>query len=155
MPFEYEYPRPAVTTDVVAFTLITKIPYILLIQRANDPAKGEWAFPGGFVDKDEDLMEAAVRELAEETGLSGIPLHQFHSFGEPGRDPRGHTISVAYCCIVSEEKQAVRAADDAADARWFPLSDPPPLAFDHDHILEKAVQFVKRHQDISSTLKLS
>lgn len=155
MPYEYDYPRPAVTTDVVAFTLVDNVPHFLLIQRANDPGKGQWAFPGGFVDKDEDLMEAAMRELREETGLAGVPLHQFHAFGEPGRDPRGHTVSVAYCCVAPPSKQAIEAADDAADARWFPLSDPPSLAFDHDHILEKALQFLKRHPEISSVLDLS
>lgn len=154
MPFTYDYPRPAVTTDVVAFTLIDAARHILLIQRAIDPGKGQWAFPGGFVDKDEDLMDAARRELAEETGLTGLSLHQFHTFGEIGRDPRGHTISVAYTGFVSPEQQAVQAADDAADARWFPLTGPPPLAFDHDHILEKAVQFIKQHPELREALDL-
>ncbi|MBL4907318.1 MAG: NUDIX hydrolase [Sneathiella sp.] len=143
MSYRYDYPRPALTTDVVAFTMREGSAHILLICRACDPFKGSWAFPGGFVDENEDLLTGALRGLQEETGLVGISIEQFHTFGEPGRDPRGHTVSVAYVGIVPQERQKVIAADDAADARWFPVSDLPPLAFDHSEMLKKAVSFLK------------
>ncbi|GLQ06528.1 NUDIX domain-containing protein [Sneathiella chinensis] len=147
MPFTYDYPRPAVTTDVVAFTMKDGALSVLLVKRKFDPFAQCWAFPGGFVDMDEDLAHAARRELEEETGLKDVTLSQFHTFGAPDRDPRGRTITVAYLSIIPVAKQTVRAADDALEADWFPLSAPPALAFDHDHILQTAVQALRdRHK---------
>ena len=114
---------------------------ILLIERLNNPYAGCWALPGGFVDENEDLPDAAARELREETSLTGIALQQFGAFGRPGRDPRGHTITVAYWGICNTPEKAA-AADDAKTLRWFPLSQLPPLAFDHAEIIAKAVKVV-------------
>jgi len=97
---------------------------------------GKWALPGGFVEIDEDLMEGAIRELEEETGLTKINLKQFGTYGKPGRDPRGRTISVVYYGIVQEGKFIVTAGDDAAEASWFDIKKLPPLAFDHEEIIQ-------------------
>ena len=110
MAFTYEYPRPAVTCDVVAFTMRADDLAVLLIRRKRDPFAGHWALPGGFVDRDEALGRAAARELAEETGLTGVKMDQLGAYGDPGRDPRGHTVSVAYVAFLVSEA-AVAAAD--------------------------------------------
>jgi len=112
---------------------------VLLIKRANEPFKGLWAFPGGFVDQDESLEAAVARELEEETGLKGIRLEQIGAFGDPGRDPRGHTVSIVFGGVVDRSIQ-VRAADDAADAAWHSATRPPKLAFDHKKILKLALK---------------
>ena len=134
---QYPYPRPMVTTDVVVLRKNRDTPEILLIQRGKDPFAGSWAFPGGFVNENEDLEAAARRELQEETGLSGLTLFQFQAVGTPGRDPRGHTISVVFVATCPMENSDVEAADDAAAATWFPLDDLPELAFDHSEILTR------------------
>ncbi len=133
--YNYPYPRPMVTTDIVLFRESVKVMKLLLIERANEPFKGCWAFPGGFVDENEDLESAAHRELQEETGLTGMELRQCCTVGTPGRDPRGHTISVVYTGSCPLEHSEVTAADDAAKAAWFPLDTLPKLAFDHAAIL--------------------
>ncbi|HVY63167.1 MAG TPA: NUDIX hydrolase, partial [Planctomycetota bacterium] len=136
MPYTYEWPRPSVTVDALIFTRGAKRE-VLLIQRKGEPFKGRWAIPGGFVDMDEDLEPAAHRELEEETGLRGVKLEQFRTYGTPSRDPRGRTISVVYVGEV-DAKPAVKAQDDAAAARFWPLDGlPEPLAFDHDTILKE------------------
>jgi len=112
-------------------------PEILLIKRGNDPFKGKWALPGGFVDENESLEVAAARELKEETGLNGILLTQMHAFGNPGRDPRGHTVSVVYVGYLPLDLEAI-AGDDAAEVAWFKLDSLPDLAFDHKGIAEMA-----------------
>ena len=132
--FCYAYPRPAVTVDVVIVTRERR-PRVLLIRRKNDPFAGLWAVPGGFVDMDEPLDAAAARELREETGVAAERLEQLHTFGDPGRDPRGRTITVAYMAEVDAEQVQPRAADDAAEVGWHDLHALPPLAFDHDKIL--------------------
>jgi 8-oxo-dGTP diphosphatase len=134
----YEYPRPAVTVDIVLFRRERGGLEVLVIQRASDPYKGKWAFPGGYVNDMEPLERAAARELEEETGISGIELEQVGAFGDPGRDPRGHTISVAFAGFVGHAVEA-RAADDAEDARWLPVHEARGLAFDHDQMLERAL----------------
>jgi len=137
-PWCYDYPRPMVTVDVVVFAIRRKRLHTLLIQRAREPYAGSWAIPGGFVDQNEDLEEAAARELAEETGVAGVPLVQFRAFGAPGRDPRGHTISIAYYALWPPRKRPPRAGDDASRVRWFDLTALPKLAFDHAEILQAA-----------------
>lgn len=134
MPYTYDYPRPAVTTDVLLITQDNPRK-ILLIQRRNHPYIGKWALPGGFVDMNEDLKAAALRELNEETGIKGVEIEQFQTFGAVDRDPRHRTISVVYSGIVKDEIKC-KGRDDAADARWFEINDLPELAFDHDEILK-------------------
>ena len=137
MPHSYTYPRPAVTVDIIIFRLTDKIPEVLLIKRGNDPFKDQWALPGGFVDQDEPLRKAAARELEEETGLKNILLTQMHTFGNPGRDPRGHTVSIVYVGYLTEHAEST-AGDDASEAEWFKVDELPDLAFDHADILEMA-----------------
>jgi len=112
---------------------------ILLIKRANEPFKNDWALPGGFVDQDEDLMDAAIRELFEETTIKIDHLEQIGAFGKPFRDPRNHVVSIAYFGIVPENTIAI-AADDAKEALWFPIKELPKLAFDHQEIVTLALQ---------------
>ena len=135
----YDHPRPALTVDIVLFHRSDVDVEVLLIKRGREPFKGRWAFPGGFVDKDESLEAAAARELREETGLHGIKLEQLGAFGDPGRDPRGHTVSVVFYGTVSDRRAAI-AADDAAEAKWRSASHPPTLAFDHRKILRIAMK---------------
>lgn len=137
--FTYRYPRPMVTTDIVVFKKDAKGVKILLIERGNPPFEGQWALPGGFVDENEALKTAALRELKEETQLEGIELSQLHTFGNPGRDPRGHCISIVYMGWLTDEKQQVAAGDDAKEVRWFPINDLPQLAFDHKEIIALAI----------------
>jgi len=137
MSCTYPFPRPAVTVDIIIFRLSDDTPELLLIERGNDPYKGQWALPGGFVDKNEALEHAAARELEEETGLTNILLTQMHTFGNPGRDPRGHTIAVVYVGYLTNEAEA-KAGDDAARVEWFKIDQLPPMAFDHNMIVEMA-----------------
>jgi 8-oxo-dGTP diphosphatase len=117
---------------------------VLLIERGNDPFIGRFALPGGFVDYGEDIEDAIHREIVEETGLSGLPFRQFATFGAPGRDPRGHTVSVVYVAEISGETPGVVGGDDAASAAWFPAEGLPDLAFDHAHILSKVLETINR-----------
>jgi len=135
----YAHPRPAVTADVVVLATFGARLRVLLIRRKNEPFRGRWALPGGYVDQNEDLPDAALRELEEETGLRGLPISQIGAFGKPGRDPRGHTVSVAFLAIAPEGGTEVRAGDDAGRARWAPLHRLPSLAFDHAAILAAAL----------------
>lgn len=127
----------SVTTDCVIFFRKDQETKVLLIKRKKDPFKDQWALPGGFLEDDEPLEDGAIRELEEETGLKIKKLEQLRTFGTPGRDPRGRTISITFLGeVFSEEK--VEGADDAAEAAWFSLHDLPPLAFDHSEIMEVA-----------------
>ena len=157
MPYTYPYPRPAVTVDCVVFGLDLAAAdlKVLLIQRKKDPFAGRWAFPGGFVEASETLEQSAKRELQEETGIARLYLEQLYSFGDPGRDPRGHTVTVAYYALVKLTDHAPEAADDASAVEWFPASRPPKLAFDHDKILKVAVERLRgkvRYQPIGFEL---
>ena len=145
MPFIYEHPRMAVTADAVVLTRGPS-PKVLLIQRGKPPFEGEWAIPGGFVDMDERLAAAAVRELAEETGVRNVSLQFLGYFDGIGRDPRGRTLSLAFWGSVTGEGavEAV-AADDAAALAWHPVDRLPPLAFDHAEILAAAIS-AARHE---------
>ena len=136
-----DYPKPSVTVDIVLFTFTEGELRVLLIQRKKAPFAGYWALPGGFVNENEPLEAAAARELEEEAGVRGIYLEQLYTFGDPGRDPRGWVISVAYFGIISaDQARDVRAGDDAGDAGWFNVYDLPPLAFDHERIIRYALQ---------------
>jgi 8-oxo-dGTP diphosphatase len=167
--YTYEYPRPAVTADVVIFSIRSGELSVLLIKRGEEPHEGAWALPGGHVEQNESLEKAAARELAEETGVSNLPFEQLGAFGDPGRDPRGHYVTVAYYTYVGAESIRARAGDDASDVAWHPISklelspDPNakaraaaatkgkkraprsssdliPLAFDHAKILRHAIE---------------
>ena len=135
--YSYDHPRPAVTVDIVLFHRAKRGARVLLIQRKQDPFKGRWALPGGFVDENESLEAAAARELHEETGLEGIELEQIGAFGDSGRDPRGHTVSVVFAALLDEQAQPT-PADDAEAAEWHSAFMPPALAFDHNAILRAA-----------------
>lgn len=140
--YTYRYPHPAVTTDCVIFGYdLHEGLSILLVQRGIDPFKGRWAFPGGFLKMDEDADTGARRELKEETGFEAASITQFGAFTDVDRDPRERVITIAYLALV--RKGSVQGGDDAADARWFPVSAVPPLAFDHDRILRVALERLK------------
>ena len=139
VPYTYEYPRPAVTVDTVLCTLGPREQLcVLLIQRGRDPFAGSWALPGGFVDAHEDLPTAARRELEEEASVRVRRLLQLGAYGKPGRDPRGHTVGVAFLALAAPGTVEAVAGDDAAAVRWFPLRRPPKLAFDHADMLRDA-----------------
>ncbi len=140
--FTYDYPRPMVTVDVIILSR-DSAPNVLLIQRRQDPFAGCWAIPGGYLEMNESLEDAARRELFEETGVAAGKLVQLHTFGSPHRDPRGRTITVAYLAFVDGKKMKPIAADDARAVGWFPLHRPPALAFDHREILAVARRHVK------------
>lgn len=127
-------PHIFLTVDIILTRQLNSTTEVLLIQRLNEPFKNKWALPGGFVDKGEDLEPAAKRELLEETSISIKSLTQFKTYGKPGRDPRGDTVSVVFYAKVDENVIA-QAADDAKDVRWFPMDSLPELAFDHEEIL--------------------
>ncbi len=134
-----KYFRPSVTVDVVIFTLQERELRVLLIQRGQWPFKDRWALPGGFVQEDEGLEKAAARELYEETGVRDVFLEQLHTFGSLNRDPRTRVITVSYYALVASEQMAPRAQSDAREARWWSVYELPELAFDHDHILGRAL----------------
>ena len=141
MSYTYEYPRPSVTVDCIIFGLDNSQDLrVLLIQRAHDPFAGSWALPGGFVDMGENLETAARRELEEETGVKDVFIEQLFTFGEPGRDPRGRVISVAYYALVNLEEHPIQAASDATNVEWFKVNELPNLAFDHAHVMDVAIK---------------
>src|SRR6266446_4460242 len=155
MPHTYEYPRAALTVDCVVFGFDEAELKVLLIERALEPFKGKWALPGGFVRVDETLDEAARRELEEEAGLRNVFLEQLYTFGAVHRDPRERVVSVAYYALVKLADFSTKASTDAADARWFPISNVPKLAFDHADILATALTRLKgkvRYQPIGFEL---
>ena len=135
--YTYNYPHPAVTADCIVFARSDEGMKLLLIQRKNEPCKGKWAFPGGFMDIDETTIDAARRELKEETGLVVGELHRVGIFDAVDRDPRERIITVAYYTILDNPAE-VSGLDDAAQAKWFPLTELPDLAFDHKEILQEA-----------------
>jgi 8-oxo-dGTP diphosphatase len=148
--WSYDYPRPALTVDVVLFTVAGALNdlrlRVLLIQRNEPPFRGAWALPGGFVRQDEDLAAAARRELTEETGVSEVYLEQVAAVGTPGRDPRGHVVTLVYVGLVPADRHQLRATGDAAAVRWFDVAslDEVRLAFDHAELLELALNHLRR-----------
>jgi 8-oxo-dGTP diphosphatase len=140
MPFTYQYPRLALTVDAVVFRKNGNKFEVLLIRRKNEPFKGKWALPGGFIDMGETLEAAVERELLEETGMSGIALQQLHAFSAIDRDPRGRTVSVIFWGI-DTNNAGTRAGDDASETAWFRTDKLPPLAFDH---LEAVLLAIKK-----------
>lgn len=155
MSFTYRYARPALTADCVVFGLDHEDLKVLLIQRDLEPFAGQWALPGGFAVVGESIEDTARRELAEETGLKGVFLEQLYTFGDPDRDPREHVVTVAYYALVNMDEHTVKASTDARNAAWFQINDVPPLAFDHDRILQTAYERLQgkiRYQPIGFEL---
>lgn len=155
MTYTYQFPRAALTVDCVVFGYDEGELKVLLIERGLEPFKGRWALPGGFVRVDETLDEAARRELAEEAGLHNVFLEQLYTFGGIHRDPRERVVSVAYFALVKLSDHRAKAATDAANAEWFPVSKTPKLAFDHADILATALARLKgkvRYQPIGFEL---
>ncbi|MAE66670.1 MAG: NUDIX hydrolase [Phycisphaeraceae bacterium] len=155
MTATYEFPRPALTVDVVVFALDDEDLMVMLIERDLDPFSRRWALPGGFVRVDETLDEAARRELEEETGLRDIFLEQLYTFGEIDRDPRERVVTVSYYALVNLDGHEIRASADARNAAWFATSDLPDLAFDHERIVTTALERLRgkvRYQPIGFEL---
>lgn len=154
--YTYDFPRASITTDSIIFSFDGDVFKVLLIQRANEPHKGDWAFPGGFLDMNETAETCAERELEEETGLKGIALEQLGAFSALDRDPRGRTVTIAYIGVIDQVKdQEAKANDDAKDAAWFSLDSLPSLAFDHAEILQAALDRLKskaRFKSINLTI---
>ena len=162
--YTYKYPRPAVTTDAVVWGFYPDSgqAHILLIRRKNPPFQGHYALPGGFLDENESAEECVARELAEETGLTDVPLIQMRTFSQPGRDPRGHTVSVVFLSMIDMTKHSIEAGDDAAQAQWVSLTsiyrdnanlhsdrhgqkETNLLAFDHYDIIAYSALFILRN----------
>ena len=132
--YTYQYPRAALTVDAIVLSKREKQTFVLLIERGREPFLHKWALPGGFINMDETLEQACIRELHEETGLKVGKMQQFRAYDAIDRDPRHRTISVVFWVELKEPKH-VQGSDDASKAEWFPISDLPELAFDHDKIL--------------------
>lgn len=146
-------PMPA-SMRVAADTLAVRIAgrcelEVLLVERRNPPYRGSWAIPGGFVELDEDLADAAARELLEETSLTPVAVDQVGAWGRPGRDPRGRTVSAVYVAVARPGEDQVRGGDDAARAQWHPVSALPHLAFDHDEIVPAAIAHLRRRCELT------
>ncbi|MBQ8482839.1 MAG: NUDIX hydrolase [Bacteroidales bacterium] len=143
--YTYEYERPMITADMVVFRLSKTIAEILLIKRKNEPFKGSWALPGGYMDMGETTESCAVRELEEETSINKTMISKPLFCGyldQPERDPRGRTVSFVFTAHTWDDIQA-KASDDAAEIMWFPTDALPQLAFDH----EKAIKMAKEHTE--------
>jgi 8-oxo-dGTP diphosphatase len=139
--YAYPYPRVSVTADAVLFAEKDGQMYVLLIQRGNEPYKGFWAFPGGFLEMDETVARCAERELEEETGIVLTGMQLVGVYSDVERDPRGRVITAAYTAMTAMPEAT--AADDAAAARWWPLNALPAFAFDHAKILADAKKVLK------------
>ncbi len=154
MSYTYAYPHPAVTVDVVVFTVRGGNLEILLIKRGEWPHTGKWAIPGGFVEIDESLKRAALRELREETGVKAGALEQLGAFGHPDRDPRERVITIVYIALVPSDRLQFEAGSDAAEASLFGVDELPELAFDHDKILRRARERLHDKLDIDDVARL-
>ncbi len=135
-----KFQRPSVTVDMVVFTIQGNQLKVLLVKRKINPFRGKWSLPGGFVRMNENLEQAAKRELEEETGVKNIYLEQLYTFGDPKRDPRERVITISYMALINSENIKLRASTDASEAEWFVVKNIPILAFDHKEILEYALK---------------
>lgn len=153
--YTYNYPRPAVTVDCVIFGFDKNELQVLLTQRAIEPDKGKWAFPGGFMNMDETADDCARRKLLEEAGLKSVFMEQLYTFTEIERDPRYRVISIAYYALVKSTDYILEAGKNIADVKWFPLNQISDLAFDHNQILKLATERLRgkiRYQPIGFEL---
>ena len=132
-----------ITADAVVFTILNKELKILLIKRKKEPFKGKFALPGGFVELDENLEQAAKRELEEETGVKDIFLKKLHAFGDVGRDPRGRIVTIPFLALIEGEKIKLHATSDAEFAKWRPVYNLPQLGFDHKKIIDDALKHLR------------
>jgi 8-oxo-dGTP diphosphatase len=148
----YDYPRPAMTVDAIIFQYRQGSVNILLVKRSDAPFKDCWALPGGFVNENETVEHAVIRELAEETGLERVNLCQFYTASATGRDPRGWTVSVVFTAFVPPENMIVRAGDDAKEVMWHSIQRLPGLAFDHAEIIQKAVLYLKNRMQVGEII---
>lgn len=144
--YTYTYPRPGVTADVAVLRLV-EVPEILLVQRKDSPFKNMWALPGGFMEMEETLEEAARRELLEETGIKAGELIRFDTYDKPGRDPRGRTITQVFMMIWNEGMGFPEAGSDAKTAAWYGIHELPGLAFDHNLIIRDVLEMIKNGTD--------
>lgn len=154
-PYSYPYPRPALSVDCVLLSWQNPGLHTLLIKRDRNPFEGQWALPGGFMDEDEDLMDAANRELLEETALKNVQLRQFRAYGKPNRDPRTRVVTVVFWGLLPWGSQTPKAGDDARDVEWCHFKKLPTLAFDHQEILGDLLQHLRlqiRSQPFGRTL---
>ena len=142
MAYTYEYPRPMLCVDMVILRKLEEQTEILLIKRGHEPYQNHWALPGGFIEMEEDLIESAYRELEEETNITNVELQQLKTYGKPGRDPRGRTISVVFGGFLEVEQEA-QAGDDASEAEWYFIDELPKLAFDHDLIVQESLNILR------------
>lgn len=141
----YDFPRPAVTVDISLIRVVKPLGslQVLLVQRGFAPFAGQWALPGGFVRENEDLGQAAQRELSEETGLTETRLQQVATIGTPGRDPRGHTVTVLFAALIAGDNWHPKSGGDAAAAQWFDVAKLPALAFDHARLIHMSLQHIR------------
>lgn len=147
---ESHHERPSVTVDVVILTMRKRRLEVLLVKRKHWPYEGLWAIPGGFVEIDESLEDAARRELEEETDVRDVYLEQLYTFGDPHRDPRTRVITVVYYALFRSDELHVAASDDAAESAWYPIAALPPLAFDHKNILDYTMQRLRGKLEYTS-----
>jgi 8-oxo-dGTP diphosphatase len=139
-----------VTVDTVAFSVQQGVLEVLLVKRKFEPFKALWALPGGFLDeKDQDLDQAAARELLEETNVGNVYLEQLYSFGKKGRDPRGRTVTISYLALLRQEEFELRASADASGVAWWPVIELPPLAFDHAEVVSYGHQRLRYKMEYS------
>ena len=138
-----------VTVDIVVFTIVDRELRVLLIRRLAKPFAGIHALPGGFVQEEESVEAAAIRELREETGVRDVYLEQLYTFGAPKRDPRGRVITVAYFALIPPT-QKLAASTDASDAAWFAVDRLPTLAFDHTKIVSYALERLHNKLDYTN-----
>ena len=132
--------KHTIAVDVVLFTIQANTLKLLLVKRQQAPYRGAWALPGGIVGSAESVDTAVLRELQEETNIANIYLEQLYTFGDPLRDPRGRVITVAYYALVNWQQMELKATPRVSDATWFPVRRLPPLAFDHERIVDYALE---------------
>lgn len=145
MGFTYNFPRPAVTTDILVFREGTECIEVLLIKRKKEPYKNFWALPGGFLEMEETPIEGARRELTEETNLEIDILKEVGTFGDIDRDPRGRTITIVFYTFIHDHHHIAKAKSDAAEVKWFSVKNIPDMAFDHSEIFKEGLLKLKSH----------